>query len=152
MAINKEWIPLLSNVDLIFHEAGHTILFFFGDFIRVLGGTVGQLAVPFIVAINFLFRQSLYASMIALWWVGENLTNISVYVADAREQVLPLLGGEIHDWLYLLGKTGLLQHDLIVAKVFWVLGSLIMISALVVATLTIFQHEKQRPRPTPLNG
>jgi len=39
---------------------------------------------------------------VALWWVAQNLWNISVYVKDARAEELPLVGGGEHDWNYLL--------------------------------------------------
>ena len=32
--------------------------------------------------------------MVTLFWVGQSLFNVSVYVKDARAQALPLLGGE----------------------------------------------------------
>ncbi|ABQ26637.1 hypothetical protein [Geotalea uraniireducens] len=36
----------LDRVDLIVHEAGHLLFGYFGEFIMVIGGTVGQLLVP----------------------------------------------------------------------------------------------------------
>ena len=32
-----------------------------------------------------------FAAAVCTWWVGENLINISVYMADARDLSLPLL-------------------------------------------------------------
>ena len=49
--------------------------------------------------------------MVALWWVAQNLWNVSVYVRDARAEDLPLVGGGEHDWNYLLGTLGLLNQD-----------------------------------------
>lgn len=57
-----------------------------------------------------------------LWWIGENLLNISIYIADAREQILPLVAGGAHDWTYLLEEVGLLSKNEGVARVVFLLG------------------------------
>ena len=40
-----DWI-FINYANVIFHEAGHVIFSFFGDFIHVLGGTLGEFLVP----------------------------------------------------------------------------------------------------------
>ena len=90
---------LLDLVNLPFHEAGHVFLSPFGHILHVLGGTLGQLAVPALLAGYFLARRhDAFASSFCVWWLGENLINVATYMADAREQVLPLVGGGEHDW------------------------------------------------------
>jgi len=42
--------------------------------------------------------------------VGENLNNISVYMADARTLSLPLVGGGDHDWNELFHRFGVLDE------------------------------------------
>jgi hypothetical protein len=45
------------------------------------------------------------------WWSGENMINVGRYIADARAQLLPLIGGD-HDWAVLLsGHPKLLFYD-----------------------------------------
>lgn len=108
-----EWVPVLSDANLIFHEAGHAVLFWAPRTLLVLGGTLLQLAVP-CVALFALLREGRWVSGgIVLWWLGQNLVNVGWYMADARAQALPLLGGNVagHDWTYLLGQWGLLRHD-----------------------------------------
>jgi hypothetical protein len=67
---------------------------------------------------------------VALFWVAQNLFNIAVYVGDARAQLLPLVGGGIHDWAYMLGRMGLLQSDGTIAKLLRLLGWTLMLSAI----------------------
>lgn len=119
-------LPFLHTVDLIFHEAGHTLTLPFGKFIHFLGGTIGQLAVPVFLLFAFLRKGDFIGLYVSLWWVGQNLLDISLYVGDARLQQIPLLGGE-HDWLYLLGEMRLLQYDTAIAKTILFLGIVIMI-------------------------
>ncbi len=71
--------------------------------------------------------------------VGENFLDIAPYIADARAGVLPLLGGStgasapygFHDWEYLLSETGLLGLDRMLGWSSHVLGSVLMLLALV---------------------
>jgi hypothetical protein len=129
----------LHLVNLPFHEAGHVFFTPFGDFIRVLGGTLGQLIMPMTCCLVLLLRtRDPFAAGAALWWFGENFLDIAPYINDAGTGELPLLGGNtgestpygFHDWEYLMTETGNLgkEHDL--AHASHVFGSLIMIAAL----------------------
>lgn len=102
---------LLDFVNLPVHETGHLVFAFFGEFVSALGGTLLQLIMPLCFVISFHRRKDPFAAAIVLAWVAQNLWNISVYIADARAQVLPLVGGGEHDWAYILGRLDLLEHD-----------------------------------------
>jgi hypothetical protein len=102
---------LLDLVNLAFHEAGHVFLTPFGRTIHFLGGTVGQLAVPALLAWYFLARRGeAYASSVCVWWLGESLVNVAAYMADARDLALPLVGGGEHDWNELFFRFHLLDQ------------------------------------------
>jgi hypothetical protein len=114
MALASEpgWIPLLDGVNLLFHEAGHPLFGLFGwEALAILGGTLMQLLVPLLVLGSFWLRREAPGVAAAGIWCFENLLNIARYVADARAQVLPLVGGGEHDWADLLGRWGLLAQD-----------------------------------------
>ena len=68
----------------------------------------------------------------SLLWLGHNFINSSVYAADARARVLPLLGGDRagHDWANMLGMLGLLDYDQIVGGFFYVLAWLAFVALL----------------------
>jgi hypothetical protein len=102
----------LDLVNLAFHEAGHMFLIPFGETAHFLGGTLGQLAVPAGLSGNFLIkRRQPFAAAVCAWWTGENLVNISVYMADARTLGLDLVGGGEHDWNTLFYQFGLLSEE-----------------------------------------
>lgn len=102
----------LDLVNLAFHESGHLFLAPFGQTMHFLGGTLGQLAVPVGLAFYFLLaKRQPFAAAVCAWWAGENLVNISVYMADARDLALPLVGGGDHDWNNLFYTFGLLGED-----------------------------------------
>lgn len=122
---------LLDNVDLPIHETGHLVFRPFGDFMQFLGGTLFQLIMPAAFVIYFWRRRDRHAASVALWWIGQNLWNISVYVRDARAQELPLVGGGEHDWAYLLGRLGRLKQDQAIGHAVWELGVVVYLVAVV---------------------
>ena len=87
----------------------------FGQFIMILGGSLMQVIVPGVIIYVFLLREhDPYAASIGLWWLGQNLTDVALYISDASARSLPLIGGmseEAHDWGNLLTMTGLLEYD-----------------------------------------
>ena len=109
------WVPLLDSANLAFHEAGHPIVGLFSNRLSVYGGTLFQLAFP--VAAAWDFRRRGQAAGVAACgvWLGENLLNVARYMADARAQALPLVGGGDHDWTEIFSRWGLLAADTRVA-------------------------------------
>jgi hypothetical protein len=112
----------IHGPNLIFHEAGHIIFMPFGEFMTILGGSLMQLIVPVVITYVFLMRESdPYAASIWLWWLGQNLTDVALYISDAGARALPLIGGmseEAHDWGNLLTILDLLQYD----HTFWLIA------------------------------
>jgi len=113
----------LDSLDLAIHEFGHPLFRIFGQFIGFLGGTLMQLIMPAAFVTYFWRRGDRHAATVALWWVAQNLWNISIYIQDAQAQELPLVGGGEHDWTYLLGRLGLLNHDRLIGGVVRVAGA-----------------------------
>jgi hypothetical protein len=126
--------PLLM-IDLVFipvHEGGHLLFRFFGEFIAVAGGTLLQFFVPAALAIYFVFRRQTQGTAFCAFFFFEQCLPTARYMADARAQELPLLTvGDaeyvIHDWNYLFGKLGVLDHDIQIAGVVRTIGWLGMI-------------------------
>ena len=134
---NAEHWDLLDDVNLAIHEAGHLVFGPLGDHPAVLSGSLFQVLVPAAFAVYFLVRQDRFAASVVLAWVGASLYNVARYIADARTQDLPLLGGEnaIHDWWYLLIEWDLLAHDLVIARWVRMLGALAFVVAVTGAVL-----------------
>jgi hypothetical protein len=109
---NPSNFHLIMAVNLVFHEAGHVFLYPFGHYLYVLGGTLFEIGIPLIVTSVFLRQGSYAGATFAFWWLATALYSVSVYVADAPIQALPLLTGDpdSHDWAFLLGTTGLLPY------------------------------------------
>ncbi|HVX41364.1 MAG TPA: hypothetical protein VHB25_17500 [Gemmatimonadaceae bacterium] len=130
LLLHPEAGSFIDAVDLPIHETGHLVFSLFGEFIQFAGGTLFQLIMPSVFVGYFLKQRDRHAASVALWWVGQNCWNISVYVRDARAQELPLVGGGEHDWNYLLGHLGQLQHDQAIGHAVWMIGVLIYLVAI----------------------
>lgn len=127
----------LHRVNLVFHEAGHVLFSPFGDFLYVLGGSLGQLMMPLIVMLAFFFRErNPFGAAVGLWWLGHSAMDLAIYIDDARALALPLLGGgtgyddpDRHDWNHLLTRMGLLESDHLLASACYSMGRLSMLGA-----------------------
>jgi hypothetical protein len=148
----------LDGVNLAFHEAGHLFLTPFGMTLHVLGGTLAQLLVPLLCAGHFLRAGKRFEPWVCLFWAGESLMYTAVYMADAVDMMLPLVGGgEIHDWNWLLRRWGLLPHCRLLAGATHALASATVLGALGAALWTAFAPVELRSaglprRPEPVRA
>jgi hypothetical protein len=133
----------IAGVNLVIHEAGHVIFTFFGDFMRILGGSLTQVLLPLIFVIYFYVQKDYFSGSILLFWVGENLVEVSIYAGDAIARQLPLLGGDTsgHDWHNLLTRLNVLKYTPQIAGTIYILG-LLTITAAAVLSFT-FSFEKK---------
>jgi len=135
----------LDNASFIFHEAGHLLFTPFGEFISFLGGTIMQLLVPFSFVVYFLLRIDFFSTGVCLFWLGENIINISYYIADAQIQAIPMFAG-IHDWAYILGELNLLDRTMFFGKISFYLGGGVIILSLLMLVLSLFYEFFVRSR------
>ncbi len=131
---NEIGASFMHNVNLVFHEAGHWIFRPFGNFITVLGGTLGQLLMP-LIALIALIRQNRdnFGASLGLWWFAQSMMDVAPYVNDARAGQLMLLGGVtgrdmpgVHDWHNILSTLGWLHLDHRIAAGIDFTGELLM--------------------------
>jgi len=135
---NPEHWDLLDDVNLAIHEAGHVFFRPLGDTLVVLGGSLLQVIVPLAFVVYFLRRRETFSASVVTAWLGASLGNLALYIADARAQELPLLGGEnaIHDWWYLLTEWDLLPHDLAIARWVRLAGAFSFVAAVIGAAVS----------------
>ncbi len=127
----------MHSVNLVFHEAGHVIFTPLGRFMTILGGTLGQWLIPFIVLCAFLLKtRDTFAAGIGLWWLGQSFMDAAPYINDASTEQLILLGGVtgrdvpgIHDWSNILRDLGWLQYDHAIAGIVNGIGVILMLIA-----------------------
>jgi hypothetical protein len=120
----------LDYVNLIIHEGGHFFFSWFGYTVTILGGTLAELLVPLFCTAYFFVQRETLGFTFCNFWFFENFPYIGRYMADAREQTLPLLGSGDHDWGILFGQWGLLPYDQRIGSFMRAAGWLGMISVM----------------------
>ncbi len=98
----------------------------------MLGGSALQVIVPAVCAGSFLWHGQRASFAVALFWTGESITDVAIYMADAPTRALPLLGGDgvMHDWSYLFSALGLLGWARPLAALTFGVGVLAILCAL----------------------
>ncbi len=104
LAVRYELVPFLSGVDLGVHEFGHLVTGWLPEVLTAVAGSVFQVVAPVGLAAYFgLVRRERRTAGVLLAWAGTSMWAVARYVADAPHEELPLFGGDIHDWAFLLG-------------------------------------------------
>lgn len=129
----------LDGVNLLFHEAGHVFFGFFGQGMHFLGGTLGQLVFPIATALHFAREGRAFEAAVCVLWLGESLMYTAMYVGDARARALPLVNDGVHDWSWLLGRSGLLDHAEALGTSLHAIASLVVIAALLFAARSLME-------------
>lgn len=137
---------MIDSVDLVIHEAGHSIIFFLGQFVQVISGSFFQILIPFLFMGYFYNRSDYFSVSLILSWLSYNLVNVSVYISDGVHMQLPLLGGEsvIHDWNYILSHTGLLSYASEIGYVVHSAGIILMTVSVVFSFWFAFYQKTSR--------
>lgn len=121
---------------LVFHEAGHVIFRPLGEWLMMLGGTLGQLLMPAVLAGALLLKnRDPFGAAIGLWLLGVSVMDVAPYMFDALDPQLMLLSGTTgaeggHDWIYLFSSMGLLQQSPFIGGLTHKFGALLTLLAL----------------------
>ena len=142
-------LRFIHGIDLVIHEAGHTLAIFLPRFLYVLGGSALQVLLPAVCAWTFLKQRQPGSFAVALFWTGESVTDVAIYMADAKKRGLPLLGGDPagHDWHYLLGQLGLLNWAQALGRLTFGLGIVIIMIALGILANETYRAWQRAARP-----
>ena len=134
---------------ILFHEAGHVLFMPFGEFMTVLGGSLFQVLMPLIAGATMLLQQrDAFAAGLGVWWAGASLVDLSSYIHDAADPVLPLIGGgtgadRFHDWIFLLDSFGVTARAPIYGARVHTLGILVMIAGLAWAAAVLWRQYRR---------
>jgi hypothetical protein len=108
----------------------------FGEWMMFLGGTLGQLLMPAVIVVAFLWKnRDPFGAAMGLWLLGVSLLDVAPYMHDALDPQLMLLSGRSgedggHDWIYLFESMGLLQRAPLIGALTHKLGALVILLAL----------------------
>ena len=143
------WV--IDTIDLFIHEGGHGIFRFFGQFLYFLGGSLIQFIIPITTIIVFLKTSGPRTLMGTLYWLGQNVINVSIYIADAPKQQLTLISRHaMHDWRWLCGYMGILDSAGDLASVVSFLGTISLLGAIGVTLYYIVYDIRAEFFPPPV--
>ncbi|SNS13343.1 hypothetical protein SAMN06265795_101177 [Noviherbaspirillum humi] len=138
----------LHAVLLPFHEAGHFFLSWAGRFLYVLGGTLGQHAMAATLCLALLLkRRDGFGAAVFCWLLGFSVADMAVYMYDALEPKLTLLGGgtgaenDGHDWMNLFAMLGIGRRAQRIGLFFGAAGKAVMLLALLWAGCALRQQK-----------
>lgn len=145
----------MHRINLVFHEAGHVIFMPLGRFMTILGGTLGQWLIPFIVLCAFLLKtRDTFGATIALWWLGQSFMDAAPYINDARAGQLILLGGVTgrdqpgyHDWENILRDLGWMEYDHTIAGIVNAIGVTLMFLSFLWGAYVLYLQYKNLEKP-----
>ena len=118
----------------------------------VANGTVFQLLFPGLIAYYYYKKGSLFAAMIALFFLGFSLQYTAWYLSTAHEGlILPahksFLGVDaIHDFNYMLSAMGLLAYESLIAGSTKFVAYLIMIASVIRMFFEAFPNRELKRR------
>lgn len=137
---------------LVFHEAGHVVFRIFGEWMGVFGGTLGQWAMPALIAAALLVKnRDPFGASLGAWLLGASLMDVAPYAWDALDPRLTLLGGgtgndSFHDWVWLLDTAGQLGRAHAWGTFFHAMGCVVMLAALAWGALVLWIQRGQIER------
>jgi len=109
----------------------------FGEFIMILGGTLGQHLMPMVLAGALLIqRRDPFGAALFIWLLGFSVIDMGVYMYDAFDPQMMLLSGKTgaesdgHDWQNIFGDLGLIRKSRGIGLFFGWVGKAIMLAAL----------------------
>lgn len=125
---------VLDGFTLVVHEAGHFFFHFFGRFMMFAGGSLLQVLLPCVFVFSFYRHDYRLGTQFSLLWLGQSLVSLSIYAADGKKRILPLLGDNLdgHDWHNMLSMLGLVEMAPLFGMMFYGLA-LVAFGALLLA-------------------
>ena len=149
--VNMPFVLMVIDwINLFIHEGGHGVFWIFGQFIYMLGGSLMQLILPGAAVFVFL-RSGIGTLPYTLFWLGQNIVNVSVYIMDAPYRRLPLISrNATHDWGYItdtLGVTHLAEDFGLAVKI---IGILVCLGGIGTGVALIIQSIREEMTPIEL--
>jgi len=124
----------ISTIDTAIHEWWHMLfILLWNQFITVAWWTFLQLLVPVLILFSFVKQKDYFWVSVVFAWLGINLFSVSQYIWDAIAWKLPLLQffwdwyNYIHDWSYMLNKTGLIYKTELISTIVYILAIMFFI-------------------------
>jgi hypothetical protein len=107
--VQNDQTPIFVYLNIAVHEGGHVLFRPFGELTMLIMGSGFEVLFPFAVGVVFLIRKRDLVSTAVSWgWSASALASAAIYIADADDGRLALLGASgpdtAGDWERILGE------------------------------------------------
>ena len=101
-----------------------------------------QILIPCVFSAYFFVHRQYFSASLLLFWIGQNVINVSLYASDSIVMQLPLIGGDnvIHDWNEILSMLHILRHAYGIGHTMYGIGTLIILLGIALSIQTS-QHK-----------
>lgn len=143
-------------IDFGVHEASHIVFGFLPAIAVAAAGSLGEMTFTLLLWIAALRSKAYFAMVFTGVWVMLGFMSAGRYMADARAQLLPLIGpGETvkHDWHFVFSQLGWLGADTAiggtVSTIGIIFGGLSLLFGLWLIILKVSQPKESKNKTTP---
>lgn len=136
---------LLSGMYMInfgVHEMSHIIFGFLPPILVAAAGSVGEISFTLLLLFATVRSKAYFAAVFVAQWVMLAFMSAGRYMADARSQLLPLIGpGETvqHDWHFIFSQLGWLEADTLIGGIVKAIGIIIGLGSLAFGVFLIIR-------------
>lgn len=133
------------------HEASHIVVAFLPAILVAAAGSFGEIAFTCLIIFAAWKSRSYFAMIFGALWLTLALNSVGRYMADARAQIIPLIGpGETvqHDWNFVFSQLGWLHLDTAIGGAVRGLGDLIGLAALLFGLWLLLVKATNKPDTT----
>lgn len=126
-------LGILYFIEFGVHEASHLAFAFFPSIITAAVGSIGEVIFTLLAVIAALKSRAYFALIFGCIWFMLAANSAGMYMADARSQLIPLVGFSNqpqHDWNYVFGQLGWLNADVFIGGALRGLGDIVGLVAL----------------------
>ena len=141
---------MFSGIIFGAHEFGHLFFSFAGEWIGIAGGSLMQLLIP-VGAAAVVYRSRDWFGIAACGvFLATSMAELSWYIADARNEMMDLVSfspdGAVHDWNYLLGTLGWLEHDIALGRFMRLLAWCVLLGSAFLSVRLFWWMATLKPR------
>lgn len=135
--------PILGGLYFILfgvHEATHILLAFLPPVIVAASGSFSEIIFAGILVISSVRAKSYLATSFSLLWLMLAMVSAGRYMADAKDQLMPLIGPGVnpqHDWHFVFTELGLLEQSGTIGDLVRYGGYMVGVVGLIVAVAYI---------------
>ncbi len=138
------------------HEASHIVFGFLPPVAVAAAGSIGEVSFTLLLWFATLKAKAYFASVFTGIWVMLGFMSAGRYMADARSQLLPLIGpGETvqHDWHFVFSQLGWLNADTAIGGTVSAIGIIFGVASLLfglwLIVLKVSQQTESKNKTTP---